>query len=192
MPLCKMQKKVKYKMQWFLTFIARVNSSKICWSLIPQSFQRMMCLLLQPRNWIFFLNLINPTNCQQHHHLHQDLFFKMQRSFGIELVTSAENAERVGKTKSHTLRQAFQAVEGIQDSVLLLLLHAAAAATNTPCIAPSKSFWALHSLLPRPASTLVCPTALIWRASNTHLDKWVVVQQLGFPAILLEREPPIR
>lgn len=37
----------------------------------------VMCLLLQPRNWIFFLNLINPTNCQQHHHLHQDIFFKM-------------------------------------------------------------------------------------------------------------------
>jgi hypothetical protein len=97
------------------------------------------------------------------------------RSFGIELVRSAENAERVGKTKSHTLRQAFQAVEGIQDSVLLLLLHAGAAATNAPCIAPSKSFWVLHPLLPRPASTLVCPTTLIWRASNTHLDKWAVV-----------------
>ncbi len=136
-------------MQWFLTFIARVNSSKICWSLIPQSFQHAMCLLLQPRNWTFFLNLINPTNCQQHHHLHQDLLFKMQKSgvLAQSLLESAENAERVGKTKSHTFKASFSSCRG--DSRLC----SAIAATCWCCCnkrAPRSSFQKLLGLASPP------------------------------------------
>ncbi len=63
--------KVKCKRKQFSpkpTFIARVDSSKTCWSLIPQSFQDMcLLLLLNPKNHTFF-NLINPAKCQQQHH----------------------------------------------------------------------------------------------------------------------------
>jgi hypothetical protein len=64
--------KVKCKRKQFSpkpTFIARVDSSKTCWSLIPQGFQDMclLLLLLNPKNHTFF-NLINPAKCQQQHH----------------------------------------------------------------------------------------------------------------------------
>jgi hypothetical protein len=69
------------------------------------------------------------------------------RSFGIELVRSAENAERVGKTKSHTFKESFSSCTG--DSRLC----SAIAATCWCCCnkrAPYSSFQKLLGLASPP------------------------------------------
>lgn len=115
-------------------------------SRIPQSFQHMMCLLLQPRNWICFLNLINPTNCQQRHHLHFSSKCRSQE-FWHRAFQKCRKCWKSGKKKTHTFKANFSSSRG--DSRLC----SAIAATCWCCCnkhAPHSSFQKLLGLASPP------------------------------------------